>query len=319
MKKPFVLTKVALLAGFVIGSLIFGGIANAEINVLALDTSDWDTQILDAITGIAYTVVSPADFMSINLLAFDVLYVPSTFQDGSASIPSQEALDALNARASDIASFVASGRGVVALSEPTGTGCYTWGPISITVAGRLQLNEVHIIEPEHPVMEGLTDEGLSNWSSSYHNVFTDTGSFTVLAVGVDMDWLPLTLAGTYGSGRIVLTGQDADYHYADGGSGQDVELLQNAIDWVAPEFGSIKGIVTDCQTGKPIKGTLIIAIQQPTKVKTFTDEGGTYYIFDLVPGFWWLLGIKKGYKLHLAKVEVKTGEVTKHEFCMEPK
>ena len=55
------------------------------------------------------------------------------------------------------------------------------------------------------------------------------------------------------------------------------------------------------------------------KVKTFTDEGGTYYIFDLEPGFWWLLGVKRGYKLHIAKVEVKTSEVTKHEFCMEPK
>jgi len=319
MKKKFVLMKIAFLTGLVIGSLIFGGIANAEINVLALDTSDFDTQILDALTGISYTVVSPADFMSIDLLEFDVLYVPSTFQDGGVTAPSQEALDALNARASDIASFAASGRGIVALSEPIGTGCYTWVPIPVVSALYPTGRVVHIIEPEHPVMAGLTDDDLSNWGDSYHNVFTDTGSFTVLAVGEDAGSISLTLAGTYGSGRIVLTGQDADYHYIYHHGGKQVELLQNAIDWVAPEFGAIKGIVTDCQTGKPIKGTLIIAIQQPTKVKTFTDEGGTYYIFDLVPGFWWLLGIKKGYKLHIARVEVKASEVTKHEFCMKPK
>lgn len=251
MKKEFVLTKIALLTGLVIGSLIFGGIANAEINVLALDTSEFDTQILDALTGIAYTVVSPADFMSIDLLAFDVLYVPSTFQDGGVSIPSQEALDALNARASDIASFVASGRGIVALSEPIGTGCYTWVPI-ITTSALIASDNIHIIEPEHPVMAGLTDDDLSHWGTSCHNWFTDTASFTVLAVADD---LPATLAGTYGSGRIVLTGQDADFHYHPGG--KQIELLQNAIDWVAPEFGSIKGIVTDCQTGDPIKLALV--------------------------------------------------------------
>jgi len=83
--------------------------------------------------------------------------------------------------------------------------------------------------------------------------------------------------------------------------------------------GSIKGHVTYCQTGDPIKWALVIALQKPTKISKFTDRDGDYEISDLEPGRWWLIGIKKGYKPHIAKVEVKPGEPTTHDFCLEPK
>lgn len=83
--------------------------------------------------------------------------------------------------------------------------------------------------------------------------------------------------------------------------------------------GSIKGHITYCQTGDPIKWALVIALQKPTKISKFTDKDGDYGISDLEPGGWWLIGIKKGYKPHIAKVEVKAGEPTTHDFCLEPK
>ncbi len=202
------------------------------ISILALDTSDFDTQVLGALTGTTFTEVSPTAFATINLSAYNVLYVGSAFQDGGVTVPSQDALDALNARKSDIAEFIQAGHGIVALSEPIGTGRYTWLPFPITasISGG---NAIKIVKPGHPVMDGLTDAGLSNWNSSYHNVFTDTGSLTILALGSGFEGLPATLAGTFGGGKIVLTGQDLDFHYVYGQPGQQVELLQNAIDWVA--------------------------------------------------------------------------------------
>jgi len=83
-------------------------------------------------------------------------------------------------------------------------------------------------------------------------------------------------------------------------------------------FGTAKAIyghVTDCQTGDLIKWALIIAIQKPTKVRTLTNREGYYEISDLEPGEWWLIGFKRGYKLHIAKVKVPT----RHDFCMESK
>lgn len=79
---------------------------------------------------------------------------------------------------------------------------------------------------------------------------------------------------------------------------------------------SINGTVTDCQTGEPIQRALVIALQKPdTKVRVFTKRDGYYEISDLEPGECWLICIKRGYKLHIAKVEVPTT----HDFCMESK
>jgi len=105
----------------------------------------------------------------------------------------------------------------------------------------------------------------------------------------------------------------ADY-WSSAITGLDNVVL-NGID----PLGSIEGYVTDCQTGAPIEGVLVIATQKPTKVSDFTDENGYYKLVDLEPGVWLLIGIKKGYKPHIARVKVEAGKTTRHDFCMEPK
>ncbi|HIE27952.1 TPA: hypothetical protein EYP66_11760 [Candidatus Poribacteria bacterium] len=86
---------------------------------------------------------------------------------------------------------------------------------------------------------------------------------------------------------------------------------------LAEPIPSINGYVTDCQTGEPIKWALVIALQKPdsSKVRVFTKRDGYYEISDLEPGECWLICIKRGYKLHIAKVEVPN----RHDFCVEPK
>lgn len=234
MKMKYSVRALATLA--VALGMGFGGQheALATTSVLTIDTSVFDTQVLGALTGITYTEVSPAAFMTTDLSLYRVLYVGSAFQNGAVTMPSQEALDALNVRKSDIAAFIQSGHGVVALSEPIGTGRYAWLPVSVTAIDgyNFGFDDLHITNPGHPVMASLTDDGLTNWSVSAHTYFTSTGMMDTL-VERTSSGAPVTLAGTYGQGRMVLTGQDPDFHYAYGSLGQRKEFTQNAIDWVA--------------------------------------------------------------------------------------
>ena len=227
-----------VVLAILVASTVFDGrepLEAAPTNVLALDTSSFDTQILGALSGIAYTEVSTSTFLTTDLSLYDVLYVGSTFQDGYVTIASQQALDALNARNVAIAAFVQSGHGIVALAEPIGTGRYTWLPVPVSSSyGGIGLGyeDVQITDPGHPVMASLSDSGLSNWSRTGHTYFIETSSLSILA-RVLASGEPVTLAGTYGAGRMVLTGQDPDFHYVYGYIGQQVQFVQNAIDWVA--------------------------------------------------------------------------------------
>jgi len=98
-------------------------------------------------------------------------------------------------------------------------------------------------------------------------------------------------------------------------------VLGNSLLYVAggASTGSIEGRVTNCQTGDPIEQVLLIAIQKPTRVRTSTDVDGYYNISDLEAGVWWLIGLERGYKLYIAKVEVEIGKTTQHDFCLIPR
>jgi hypothetical protein len=267
---------VTLAFGLILGFTGLGGQSIAEgstTSILVLDTSTCDTQIIGALAGAAFTEVSPVDFATAELTAYDVLYVGATFRDGSVTQPSQAALDALNGRQSDIADFVESGHGVVALSEPIGDGRYTWLPVGVTPSARDDKEQVHIVQPGHPVMDGLTDGGLSNWNSSYHHIFTDAGSLTVLALGVEPGNLPVILGGTFGGGKMVIMGQDPDWHYCGGAPGQELELVQNAVDWVAGHVATPMPTITPVPTR-----TLVPAASTLTPTPTSTPPpcvGGT--------------------------------------------
>lgn len=207
--------------------------AEGPINVLAIDTSNQDTQILDAMAGISCTIVTPTEFLSTDLSDFQVLYVPSTFLNSSVSMPAQAVLNALNARKPDIENFIHTGHGVVALTEPIGAGVYTWLPFTVVSTGAIGSNFTHIVDPGHPVMSGLSDIGLSYWNTSSHNGFFNPGILSVLAINHAN--IPAILAGEFGAGKVVLAGLDADFHFFVNPlpGKQYAQFVQNAINWAA--------------------------------------------------------------------------------------
>ncbi len=245
-KKEIWKVKKKLIAGlFLFGTV---GVANASpINVLAIDTTtSWDYQTVNGLTGITFTEVSSAAFGSVNLWDYDVLMVSETFTNIHVTISATNTLNALVSRENDIANWLADGHGVVAWSEPIGINPWEWlpDPIQPTNANTGYDNSVTIVDSNHAVMSGLTDEGLSGWGSSSHNSFGNIASGWDTLV-TDSSGGAVTIAGTYGAGRIVLSSQDPDFHswynplyYAttpdsiyDGE--QRTLFAQNAIDWTA--------------------------------------------------------------------------------------
>jgi hypothetical protein len=196
--------------------------------ILVVDTP-WpeDTGALDRI-GYNYTLVSATQFATVDLFGYNVLFVGWE--------PTERVVDALLARASDIAEWVAAGNGLVALSEFEEPSRWTWLPLWVDSSWGFHADNVHILNQTHPVMHDLTDAELSHWGNSYHGYFIsyDPG-WQALAEGVEAG-SPITLAADYGNGRIVITHQDPDYHlYYEKEEGAE-KLLINMIEWANVYF-----------------------------------------------------------------------------------
>jgi len=182
-----------------------------------------DTGALDRL-GYEYTLVAPTEFATVDLYQYNLLFVG--WEPGDAVVR------ALLARASEIASWVAAGNGIVALSEHEEIDRWAWLPLGVDSSWGFHAETVRILNLAHPVMFNLTDLELSVWGTSYHGYFLSFDpDWEALAEGVEAGQ-PITLAATYGSGRIVITHQDPDWHtyweYEPGAA----KLLRNMIDWV---------------------------------------------------------------------------------------
>jgi hypothetical protein len=209
------------------------------VRVLEIDTeASWQYSTGASLGGVSLTRVSPSDFAAVNLDDYQVLWVGETFC-GTQFDPSVATLSALKARAADISNWLAAGHGIFACTEPTPRDVsaenYAWVPSAIRptlLYSPYETDTVQIVAPDHPVMAGLTNDGLSNWSDSAHTFYTDHPGLDVLTT--DGAGAFVTLAGTFGTGRIVLTAQDPDFHFVFGRQDVDqVLFVQNAIDWVA--------------------------------------------------------------------------------------
>ena len=212
--------------------------------ILVIDTGFPENyQALD-ILGYTYTLVTPSEFMSVDLSQYDVLYV------GWIPDPSPTgALDALVSRKNDIIDFLHSGGGVIALAEFDDPLSYKWLPFDVSTPGLDYGDLVTIQMPKHPLMNNLTDALLSGWRSSVHTYFTwisepvdviATESYT----GGNH---PCIIAKEYGTGKIAVTGMDPDWHIVYGGGGDGPEiLLANMLDWAAEgAAGPTVSIYTD--------------------------------------------------------------------------
>lgn len=255
------------------------GIDNS-CRILALDMNNpWDNEALSAL-GISYTLMSPQDFETVNLGQFDVLYVGSAFEDGNVTIPSQEALDALNTRAADIRTFIMNGGGVFALSEPIGTGTWEWTPLPVIGSGPYHYDYVNLQNPDHPVNMNLTSSLLSGWGISWHNFFESfDSSLTVLATD---PWhgSAVSLAGTLGSGKMVFTGMDPDFHIIWTDEPGASILLSNSLSWLCKP--SIITVAIDIKPGSfpnsinlKSNGNVPVAVLSSATFNAMTVNPGT--------------------------------------------
>jgi subtilisin family serine protease/glutamine cyclotransferase len=202
--------------------------SSATLRILTINTGVSENYLALDLLGYAYTRVTPSEFATVNLSNFDVLYIGWTYGAITAS------LQALYDRRVDIQNFVKAGGGLVALAEdPSVSLSWTWLPVSVGAQSQYGDN-VHILNPAHPVLDSLSDALLSNWSLSYHNVFNSYDpSLEVLANSTSSGNLPLLLTGTVGNGRVVVTGLDPDYHFVYGGAVGAGKLLSNMLKWAA--------------------------------------------------------------------------------------
>jgi thermitase len=183
-----------------------------------------DTGALDKL-GYNYTSVTPAQFATVDLYKYNVLFI--------GWVPGDTLVNALLARADEIANWVAAGNGIVALAEYHEVNRWAWLPLSVSGSSGFYGDTVLILNPVHPVMSGLTDAQLSHWGNSYHGYFISYDpAWEAVAEGVEAAQ-PITLAATYGAGRIAITNQDPDYHLYNGNEEGAAKLLMNMIEWAA--------------------------------------------------------------------------------------
>jgi thermitase len=182
-----------------------------------------DTGALDML-GYEYTLVTPTEFATVDLYQYNVLFIGWE--------PGDTLVNALLARESEIADWVAAGNGIVALAEFDEANRWAWLPLWVSGSSGFHADTVHILNPAHPVMSGLTDAELSGWGNSYHGYFISYHpAWEALAQGVEAAQ-PITLAATYGAGRIAITDQDPDFHLYYGYEEGAGKLLRNMIEWL---------------------------------------------------------------------------------------
>jgi hypothetical protein len=242
------ITLKGIVSGLFAITMIIGGVqisTAASINLLGIETNTpWAYDILDFIPDLSFTKVSESAFASVDLNSFNTLFISDN--------PGQSTIDALNARKNDLSTWLSAGHGIfsLALTNPFTSNQYDWVPDAIRPAYIPFSNDtIQIVDPSHPVMAGLTAEGLSGWGASAHGIFENSADpltwgptvtgWDVLAREPSELQGPVTLATSFGLGRILLTLQDPDEHHSGFlGPGfpikdDQLRFVQNGITWVS--------------------------------------------------------------------------------------
>ena len=127
-----------------------------------------------------------------------------------------------------ISNFVSAGGGLYVEDA----GSYSWVPTSgvtgTTAGGAGAADSIGIAATTHPIASGVTDSGLDNWLNSSHNDFSGTGGLTSVFVN-DLTNLPVLIAGSFGSGRVVYSGLHTAAH---SGTGDSQLVLKNIMAFV---------------------------------------------------------------------------------------
>jgi hypothetical protein len=182
--------------------------------------------VVPILTAMGHTVtyVSASSFSSASFAGFDAIYL-----DWNSNF------NGLNARKTDLLAFVAAGGNLLAEITLVSGNPISHYPLGeeLTLGGT-HSNTVRIIDASHPLMDGLSSAGLSNWGSSHHGHYlSDIGSFSGIAdTGTDDQWAIITKE--VGAGNLIYISLDPSVHikYGAGPTGPTSPkgvLIDNAL------------------------------------------------------------------------------------------
>ena len=176
--------------------------------------------------GYTYTHVSSAQFATVDLNSYDVIFV--------AWYPRQATVDALNARKAELTNYISSGGGIVVNAQwrPAVTNPYSFLPVAFdTASGGYHTDGVRIVDSTHPLMSGLTGGLLSPWWNSAHGRIAVWPSEATVVTEATAWNSPHILAMEYGAGRIVVAATDPEFHVVYGPGYGPWQLLYNQLNW----------------------------------------------------------------------------------------
>ena len=130
--------------------------------------------------------------------------------------------------ASKISTFVSAGGGLYVEVSVDYSWVPTSGVTSTTAGGASGAESIGIAATTHAIASGVTDSGLDNWGQSSHNDFSATGGLTSVFVNDDTG-LPVLIAGSFSSGRVVYAGLHTAAH---SGTGDSQLVLKNIMAFI---------------------------------------------------------------------------------------
>jgi len=166
----------------------------------------------------------------VDLGKYDVFFTGFTGNDPQ---PGDLLLPLVN-RKDDIEAFVRAGGGLVVNSEDGVVETdhdWQWVPSAVTHETRGG-NWVEFPIPEHLLLQGLTQQNLSEWPL-YHNTFKDwtwPGAAELMHDPFSGD--AVLLAGSLDAGQMIYSGADPDFHTTNWGQSTE-QMLYNELYWAA--------------------------------------------------------------------------------------
>ncbi len=207
--------------------------------LLVQDVYPWaynSNEIALSEAGVSYAVITSADLASSDMSGVRCLMYASD-QPTSYYVNVSASIDRIEA-------FVANGGTLIAHACDEGWQGGTWDGIPILPAGMNHISNyswyVHIVDPSHPVVTGLTDEYFYDWNWSTHGYFTDVPE----GVDVVMECAPgqpTYIEYGYGAGRVLATVQTIEWGFGNGTNANLVlrpDFLRNEIAYARTYFPS---------------------------------------------------------------------------------
>jgi hypothetical protein len=200
--------------------------------VLYKNCPPWETEANESVLtelGVTYSVKPPREAQNIFDEDANIVVLPST-QD-------QQFQDAMLEAKDQITEWVQEGGTLIAHMTAIGWPCTgmwrdTFLPSNVGVVDGETFNEIEIFEPEHPVVNGLSNDDLSGWGASSHGYFENVpdDARIVYGGGDRPRDRPAYIEYEFGNGTVIATMGTLEYGY---GEIDMPEVLTNELRYAA--------------------------------------------------------------------------------------